>query len=148
MRILLKYGREIMTTFEDFFRWYNNKDVVPTLEAMQKLIGFYHKKGIDMPKLCCTLPSSANICLHKSIRVKFFSFTEADKDLLEKIIEDMIGGPSIVFTRRAVVDGTFIRMSQNVCKSIVGIDASHDALFVFNVSNHAFWSIRPIRIRL
>ena len=36
----------------------------------------------------------------------------------------MVGGPSIVFTRRAVVDETFIRKSQNVCKSIVGIDAS------------------------
>ena len=101
-----------------------------------------------MPKLGCTLPSSANICLLKFTRVKFYSFTEADKDLLEKIREDMVGGPSIVFTRRAVVEGTFIRKSQNVCKSIVGIDASHDALLVFNVSNHAFWSIRPIPIRL
>ena len=36
----------------------------------------------------------------------------------------MTGGPSIVFTRKAVVDKTFIRDSSNVCKSIVGIDAS------------------------
>ena len=36
----------------------------------------------------------------------------------------MIGGPSIVFTRKAVVDETHIRKSNNVCKSIVGIDAS------------------------
>ena len=49
---------------------------------------------------------------------------ETDKDFLEKIREDMVGGPSIVFTRRAVVNETFIRKSQNVCKSIVGIDAS------------------------
>ena len=26
-----------MITFKDFLQWYNNKDVVPTLEAMQKL---------------------------------------------------------------------------------------------------------------
>ena len=25
-----------MCTFEDFLRWYKNKDVVPTLEAMQR----------------------------------------------------------------------------------------------------------------
>ena len=36
-----KYLREIwqkhgMTTFKDSLQWYNNKDVVPTLEAMQK----------------------------------------------------------------------------------------------------------------
>ena len=36
----------------------------------------------------------------------------------------MVGGPSIVFTRKAVVDETFIRKSSNLCKSIVGIDAS------------------------
>ena len=36
----------------------------------------------------------------------------------------MVGGPSIVLTRKAVVDETFIRDSGNLCKSIVGIDAS------------------------
>ena len=36
----------------------------------------------------------------------------------------MTGGPSIVFTRKAVVDKIFVRDSSNVCKSIVGIDAS------------------------
>ena len=118
------WEKEKMQTFKDFLRWYNNKDVVPTLEAMQKMIAFYHNKGIDMLKLGCTLPNLANICLHKSTRAKFYPFTENDKDLLEKIREDMVGGPSIVFTRRAVVDETFIRKSENVCKSIVGIDAS------------------------
>ena len=38
--------------------------------------------------------------------------------------EDVVGGPSIVFTRKAVVDETFIRKSTNLCKSIVGIDVS------------------------
>ena len=36
----------------------------------------------------------------------------------------MFGGPSIVFTRRAVMRQTHIRSSSNTCKSIVGIDAS------------------------
>ena len=113
-----------MTVFKDFLQWYNNKDVVPTLEAMQKMIQFYHNKGIDMLKLGCTLPNLANICLHKSTNYKFYPFCESDKDLCEKIREDMTGGPSIVFTRKAVVDETFIRDSSNICNSIVGIDAS------------------------
>ena len=113
-----------MQNFSDFHKWYNNKDVVPTLEAMQKMIEFYHNKGIDMLKLGCTLPILANICLHNSTDSKFYPFTESDKDLLEKIREDMVGGPSIVFMRKAVVDETFIRKSSNLCKSIVGIDAS------------------------
>ena len=59
------WGQHGMITFEDFLRWYNNNYIVPTLEAMQKLIEFYRDKGIDMLKLVCTLPNLANICLHK-----------------------------------------------------------------------------------
>ena len=32
--LLDKWNHETMGTFKDFLRWYNNKDVVPTLEAM------------------------------------------------------------------------------------------------------------------
>ena len=45
-----------MQYFSDFLKWYNNKDVVPTLEAMQKIIEFYQNKGIDILKRGCTLP--------------------------------------------------------------------------------------------
>ena len=113
-----------MTTFKVFLQWYNNKNVVPTLEAMQKIVQFYHQKEIDMLRLGCTLPNLANICLHKSTNEKFDAFCESDRDFCEKIKYDMTGRPSIVFTRKAFVNETFIRDSSNVCKSIVGIDAS------------------------
>ena len=115
---------EGMKSFKDFLMWYKNKDVLPTLEAMQKMIEFYLQKEIDMLNLGCTLPTLAIICLHKPTDSKFCLFTESDKDLSENIREDMVGGPSIVFTRKAVVDETFIRKSTNVCKSIVSIDVS------------------------
>ena len=118
------WNQEQMSSFKDFSRWYNNKDVVPTLEARQKMIAFYHDKDIDMLKLGCTLPNLANIRLHKSTDAKYYPSTEGDKDLVHEIREDVFGGPYIVFTRKAVVDETFIRKSTNICKSIVGIDAS------------------------
>ena len=68
-----------MSSFKDFLRQYNNKDVVPTLDAMQKLIAFYHDKDIDMLKLGYTLPNLANICIHKSTDSKLYPFTEGDK---------------------------------------------------------------------
>ena len=105
------WENNIMQFFSDFLKLYNNKDVVPTLEAMQKMIEFYHNKGIDMLKLGCTLPNLAKICLQKPTDSKLFPFTESDKGLLEKIREDMVGGPSNVFTRKAVVDETLIRNS-------------------------------------
>ena len=36
----------------------------------------------------------------------------------------MVGEPSIVFRREAVVDETFFRDLTNLCKTVVGIDAS------------------------
>ena len=36
----------------------------------------------------------------------------------------MVGVPAIVFSRKIVVDESFIRKSTNLCESIVGIDAS------------------------
>ena len=77
-----------------------------------------------MLRLDYTLPNLAKICLHNSTDSNFYPFTEGEKDLLEKIREDMVGGPSIVFTRKAVVDKTFIRKLTNLCESFVGIDAS------------------------
>ena len=82
-----------------------------------------------MLKLGCTLLNFANICLHISTSAKSYPFTETDKDLLQKIREDMVGSPSFVFTRKAVVDETFIRNSRNICKSIVVIDASQLYLY-------------------
>ena len=88
------------------------------------MIASYQDKNIDMLKLGCALPNLAYIFLHKSTAANFYPFTQEDKDLLEKIREEVVSGPSIVFTRKAVVDETFIRRSTNICKSIVGIDAS------------------------
>ena len=64
---------------EIFLKWYNNKDVFPTLEAMQKMTDFYRQKEIDKLKLGCTLPKLANICLHKPTDSKFYPFTESDR---------------------------------------------------------------------
>ena len=113
-----------MSSFKDFLRWYNKKDVVPILEVRQKLIAFYRDKDIDMLKLGCTLPNLSNICLQKSTDAKFYPFTERDKDLLDKTQEHVVRGPSIVFTRKAVVDETLFRKLTNKCKSFVGNDAN------------------------
>ena len=64
--------------------------------------------------------------------MQFYPFTEGDKDPLGEIREDVVGGPSIVFTRKAVVDETLVRKSTNICKSIVGIDASQ--LYPYSMS--------------
>ena len=90
---------------------------------MQKTIVFCHDKDIDMLKLGCILPNLAIFRLYKSTDAKFDPFTEGYENLFKKIPKVVVGVPSIVFTRKAVVDETFIQKSSNICKSIVGIDA-------------------------
>ena len=102
-------------------RWYNKKDVVRTLEAMQKMIAFYHDKDIDMLKLGCILSNLANICLHKSTDAKFYPFTEGDRDLLQKVREDAVGCRCIIFTRKAVVDETFFENQQTYANLLLGL---------------------------
>ena len=78
------WEQEKITTFRSFLQWYNDKNVVPTLDDMKKMIDFYHNKGIDMLKIGCTLPKLTIICLHKSTDYKFYPFFSSDSDLLEK----------------------------------------------------------------
>ena len=111
-----------MCTFKDFLRWYNNKDVIPTLEAMQKMVDNLYRKEIEVLKLRCTSPNLPNICLHKSTTAKFYPITENDKELLERIRGDMVGGPSLVFTGKTVVKETFVRDSTYWCLTTVGTD--------------------------
>ena len=117
-------GAATIQLFQKFLHWYNYKDVVRNLKAIQKLIAIYHDRFIDTLKLGCTLPNLANTILHKSIETKFYPFTESDKDLSGKIRGDVVGGPPTVFTCKALVYESFVRKSTILSKSFVGIDAS------------------------
>ena len=77
-----------------------------------------------MIKLGWTLHNQANICLHSSNSTKFYPFTESDRSLLSKVRENMVRGPSILFTHETVVNETHIRKSIKLFKSIVGKNAS------------------------
>ena len=111
-------------SLEDFLRWYYNKNNVRTLEDLQKFVEFYHNKRIDILNLGSILSKLAEICLHYNTSAKFSPFAERDKDFFSNAREVMFGGPSKMFTRKAVVNGIHIRKFKNVCKETVGINAS------------------------
>ena len=112
-----------MSSFKNFLR-YNNKNVVPTLEAMQRMIDLYHDKDIDMLKLGCNLPNLVNICLHKSTDAKFYPFAEGDKDFLRKNSRRFCWWSICRFYTQSSCWWTFVRKSSDICKSFVGIHAS------------------------
>ena len=52
-----------MTTMRDFLVWYNNRDVVPFLEALDKQFAFYQQQNIDMFKDGISVPGlTCSIC--------------------------------------------------------------------------------------
>ena len=48
-----------MKTFKDFLVWYNNLDVVPFIQALERQSAIYQGKGIDMLKDAISLPGLA-----------------------------------------------------------------------------------------
>ena len=88
------------------------------------MIASYHDKNINLLSWVVHYQNLANVCLQFSTDTKVYPFTEADKELSEKNGEEVVGGPSIVFTQKAVVEEIFSRKSTNICKPSVGIDAS------------------------
>ena len=96
------WKKEGMATMGDFLRWYNNLDVMPFVEAIEKMLVFYRTKHIDLLKNAISVPGIARRLLFKTARrehAHFALFSEKNKDLYQKIKNNMIGGPSIIFTR-------------------------------------------------
>ena len=54
-----------MKTFADWLRYYNNLDVAPGLEALEKMRAFYTEKGIGILKDAVSLPG---VSLHYLLR--------------------------------------------------------------------------------
>jgi len=54
-----------MRTFTDWLHYYNNLDVGPGLEALEKMRAFYTEKGIDILKDAVSIPE---VSLHYLLR--------------------------------------------------------------------------------
>jgi hypothetical protein len=71
-----------MTSFRDFLVWYNNLDVVPFLESIEKMSEFCKERKIDMFKDVVSVPGLTMKYLFCNVAGTYFSlFSEKDKDL-------------------------------------------------------------------
>ena len=87
-------------TFADWLRYYNNLDVAPGLEALEKMRNFYTDKGIDMLK---------DVSLLRGAVERGAELYAPSKEAYEMLKEAVVGGPSLVFTRYHEVNVTGIR---------------------------------------
>ena len=123
-----------MKTFRDFLVYYNNKDVGPFVQAIENMLVFYKEKELDIFKIAISLPGIARKMLFdagKKEGAAFTLFSEKNKALHEVIKKNLIGGPSIIFTRYHKVGETMIR-GLKPCQQILGFDAN--ALYLWSFS--------------
>ena len=122
-----------MQTFGDWLEYYNNLDVAPFLEALQKMKEFYTSLGIDIFKDAVSLPGvSEKYILRKTLQPRWGykppELYSPNKEAYAMLKAAVVGGPSLVFTRKHVAGETRIRSHQyedaKVCRRILGYDAN------------------------
>ena len=117
-----------MTTFRDFLEYYNNLDVGPFVQAVEKMQKFYFDPHIDLFKVAVSVPGIARRWLFQTshnAKTNFGLIQPQDDDLYYTIKQNIVGGPSIIFTGDAEVGCTFVRNDPSrPCINIVGFDAN------------------------
>ena len=107
----------------DYLQYYNNLDVYPLHKAVNKMAQFFEQHSIDLLKETLTLSATANKILHRSNKgEEVFLFNYKDKDLYQSVQNNIVGGPSIVFSRYEKTNEIVI--DDEKVKSIVGYDAN------------------------
>lgn len=120
------WERERMETMRDFLTWYNNLDVTPFLEALQKMVDFWKSHHMDMLKDTVSLPGLAmkfemNFLKEQGVHLSTFHA----ESLYKLFRSNMVGGPAIVFKRYAEAEKSNIRNNPDKpVKKIIGYDAN------------------------
>ena len=129
---------EGMTCFKDFLVYYNNLDTLPFVMAVQKVLYFYKDIKIHPFKEIVSLPGISRKLLLRDISPEniFALFSKNSKDLYDLFDKNIVGGPSIVFTRYHEADVTTIRSHKfkdqsKLCKKIIGMDCNSMYLDAF-----------------
>ena len=114
-----------MKSMRDFLVWYNNRDVVPFLEAIDKQFTFYKQQNIDMFKDGVSVPGLTLLYLFNDLpsNTFFTVFNQTNSDLHLLVKDNIVGGPAIIFHRYHEKDVTKIH-GEETCRSIVGYDAN------------------------
>lgn len=132
-----------MHTIRDFLIWYNNLDVQPFLEAIEKMFQFYKDKNIDMFKDGISIPGLTLKYMFSTLPDDtFFTLYGRQQEELYKLVKNgIVGGPSLVFSRYHEKDVTKIRNGKYVCAGVVGFDANALYLHALMQPQPTGWAI-------
>ena len=82
-----------MKTMRDFLMWYNNRDVVPFLDAIDKQFAFYKQQNIDMFKDGVSVPGLTLLYLFNELpsNTFFTVFNQTNSDLHLLVKDNIVG---------------------------------------------------------
>ena len=88
-----------MKTMRDVLMWYNNRDVVPFLGAIDNQFSFYKQQHIDMFRGDVRVPGLTLLYLfnERMSNTFFMVFNQTNSDLHLQVNDNIVGGPAIVF---------------------------------------------------
>ena len=118
------------STFGDWLEYYNRLDVEPFLLAATNMRDFYANLGVDIFKDAVSLPGvSLQYLMRKSLdNPATPPLYPPNLEAYKMLKGAVVGGPSLVFTRKHVVGETAIRShcfpNSKPVKKILGYDAN------------------------
>ena len=133
-----------MKTMRDFLVWYNNRDVIPFLQAIDKQFAFYCDRDIDMFKDGISVPGLSLLHLFNDLPndTYFTVFNRTNSDLHQLVKYNIVGGPAIIFHRYHEKGVTKIRGGGELCRAIVGYDANAIYLWALMQDMPTGWYVR------
>jgi len=156
---VMKLWQENQWTGKEYLKWYNNLDVVPLLEVVEKMCALeWEHNRIDCMKNNVSLPNLARIKVWKYAHENghYFSvFGPKNADQERKQRRCAYGGPSIVFNREQISGISKLNEGEgNVTESILGYDFNslypstflHNMptgdCFIYKPDEHDVWTFR------
>ena len=139
--VVRTWEREGWRTFKDLLIHYNQLDVRPFVQAVQKLLKPYFKDRFDIFKNSFSVSDAAKLKMLKAIEPELFFclFPKGHADLYKALRAQLTGGLSIVFSRLAIAGKTKIRPHQikdpETCQKLIGLDSSSLYLYAIQQEN-------------
>ena len=126
--VVRKWQEENWTSLRDLLLYYNNLDVQPFVEAVEKCVGFYQSKNLDLFKESFSGITKRYLSNQTPVDCFFSLIDKKNADLHQLMLDQLVGGPSIVFKRLVVKKETFIKShlhpNPKICQIIRGYDVN------------------------
>ena len=125
-----KWREENWTSLRDLLLYYNNLNVQPFVEAVKKCVGFYQSKGLDLFKQAFSVSGITKRYLFNQTPFDcYFSLiAKKNADFHQLMLNQLVGGPSLVFIRLAIKNETFIKShlypNPKICQTIKRFDVN------------------------